>query len=124
MLKILSTNLAGPRKDIVGVGDYTKKEYDDRTEPVCKHEVGGNEVGNDEIEDEVEKNQKMSKSKKLSKSKKTVRSFNFLIPRAKLIFTKLRQAFVKALILYYFNLKHHIQIEINVSGYAINRVFS
>lgn len=32
--------------------------------------------------------------------------------------------FVKALIFYHFILEHHIQIEIDVSGYSIGRVFS
>ena len=48
----------------------------------------------------------------------------FLIPEAKLAFTQLRQALVEALILYDFNPKSHIQIETNVSGYAIGKVLS
>ena len=39
-------------------------------------------------------------------------------------FTKFRQAFVEALILNHFNLKYHIQIEINVSGYIIGGIFN
>ena len=58
-------------------------------------EVDGNEVGNNEV---GKKDQKEI-SKNLSKSKKTVRS-DFLTPGARLVFTKLRQAFVKAPILY------------------------
>ena len=61
-------------------------------------------------------------SKKLSKSKKRVGS-DFLILEAKLLFTKLKQAFVKALILYYFDLEHYIQVETDISGYAIGGVF-
>ena len=81
------------------------------------------EVDNSEVEvDEVGKKvQKSSKSKNLSK--KTVRSSDFLTPGAKLAFIKLKQAFLKAPILYHFDLKHYIQIETNVSGYAIGRVF-
>ncbi len=48
----------------------------------------------------------------------------FLTPRARKSFTKLRQAFVKALILNYFDPKHHIIIEKDVSGYAIGEIFS
>ena len=40
------------------------------------------------------------------------------------MFTKLRQAFVKASILYNFDLERHIQIKMNVLEYAIDRVFS
>ena len=43
----------------------------------------------------------------------------FLIPRAKLTFTMLRQVFVETLILYHFDLEYNIWIEINTSGYAI-----
>ena len=55
--------------------------------------------------------------------KKMVR-LNFLTPKAKLAFTKLRQAFVKAPILHHFNPECHIQIEIDESGYAIGEVLS
>lgn len=48
----------------------------------------------------------------------------FFIPRARLSFAKLRQTFIKALILYHFDAKCHIWIEINISGYIINRVLS
>ena len=70
------------------------------------------------------KDQKTFKSKKLSKSKMMVKSLDFLISKARLMFTKLRQVFVKALILYHFDPKRHIRIEINKLGYAIDRVFS
>ena len=40
------------------------------------------------------------------------------------MFTKLRQAFFKASILYHFNPERHIRIEMDASGYAISRVFS
>ena len=33
---------------------------------------------------------------------------DFFIFKARLVFTKLRKTFIKALILYYFNLKYHI----------------
>ena len=47
---------------------------------------------------------------------------DFLIPGARLAFTKLRQAFVKALILHHFDLERHIQIETDVSDYGIGGV--
>ena len=48
----------------------------------------------------------------------------FLISKAKLAFIKLRQAFVKAPILHYFDPKCYIQIETDVSGYAISRILN
>ena len=68
-------------------------------------EVDGGEIEVDEVEKKV---QQLFKSKNLSKSKKTVRSSDFLTPGAKLAFTKLRQAFLKGPILYYFDPKRNI----------------
>ena len=62
-------------------------------------------------------------SKNLSKSKRTVGS-DFLIPGARLAFTKLRQTFVKAPILHYFELEYYIWIKTDISGYAISGVLS
>ena len=47
---------------------------------------------------------------------------DFLTLGAKLAFTKLRQAFLKAPIFYHFNPEYHIRIETNVSDYAIGGV--
>ena len=82
-------------------------------------EVEDDKVGDGEIRKKV---QKLSKSKNLSKSKKTIGS-DFLTPRARLAFTKLRQVFVKTPILHYIDLKHHNRIETDESNYAINRIF-
>ena len=48
----------------------------------------------------------------------------FLTLKARLAFIQLRQAFVEALILYYFDLECHIWIKVNASGYAIGSVLS
>ena len=48
----------------------------------------------------------------------------FLIPKTRLAFTKLKQAFVETLIFYHFDPKCHIQIETNTSGYAIGEILS
>ena len=63
----------------------------------------GNKVDGDEVGTKVQK---------LSKSKKT--ELGFLTPRARKTFTELRQAFIKAPILYHFDLEHHIQVEVLV----------
>ena len=53
----------------------------------------------------------------------TVRS-DFFTPGAKLVFTKLRQVFVKAPILHYVDPECHIRIGTDKSGYAIGGVLS
>ena len=77
-------------------------------------EVDGGEVEVDEVG---------KKARNLSKSKKMVGS-DFLTPGAKLAFTKLRQAFLKAPILHHFDPERHIRIETDASGYAIGGVLS
>ena len=105
MLKTSSIKSAEPRKGIVRVDVDSRVECDG-------NELDGSKIGNNKIDDKVnnevgKKDQKTFKSKKLSKSKKTV-GLDFFISGAWLAFTKLRQAFVKALILYHFDPEHHI----------------
>ena len=83
-------------------------------------EIDGGKIGDDEVEKKV---QKSSKSKNLSKSKKIV-GLDFLTPGAKLAFIKLRQAFVKALILNYFDPEDYIYVKTDALGDAIGRVLS
>ena len=101
MLKTLSTKSAKSRKIRIGVGGDSRARCDGR----CKLDeikIGDNKVDN-EVDDKIgKKDQKIFKFKTLSKSKKMIR-LEFFTSGAKLVFTKLRQVFVKALILYYFN---------------------
>ena len=60
----------------------------------------------------------------MSKSERTVRSSDFLTPRAKLAFIELRQAFLKAPIFYHLDPECHISIETDASSYTISGVFS
>ena len=95
----------------VGVGDDSKARYNNKV---------NNEVDN---KDEVrKKGQNLSKFKNLFKFKKT--ESGFFISRARMAFTQRRQAFIKALILYHFDLEYHIQVEIDESSYAIGGVFN
>ena len=113
-----------PGKVKVGVGgDSRARRSGSEIDGSGKDDI---EVNDSKVEvDEVGKKvQKLSKSKNLSKSKKTVRSSDFFTPGAKLAFTKLRQAFFKALILHYFNPECHIWIEMDASGYAIGGVLN
>ena len=77
-------------------------------------EVDGGEVEVDEVG---------KKGRKTSKSQRTVR-LDFLTPGAKLAFTELRQAFLKAPILHHFDPERHIWIETDASGYAIGGILS
>lgn len=45
------------------------------------------------------------------------------ISRAEKIFITLRQAFIKVVIQNHFNIKHHIQMKMNVSGYTTSEIF-
>ena len=115
MLKTVELRKSGDR---VGGDIRARRDGIDRS-GMDDVEVDGVEVEVDEV---GKKGQKTSKSKKSSKSK-TVGS-DFLTPGAKLAFTKLRQAFLKAPLLHYFDPEHHIWIETDVSGYAIGEVLS
>ena len=65
-----------------------------------------------------------SKNHDFPKSRPEEAKTGFLTPKAKLAFTQLKQAFVKALILHHFDPESHIRIEIDVSGYVIGDVLS
>ena len=52
-----------------------------------------------------------------------IRALDFFTLGAKLVFTKLKQAFFKAPILHHFNLEPYIWIKIDASGYSIGGVF-
>ena len=112
MLKTLSNKSLEFRKRIVWVTGDSKKEHKNKVKLDGKDEVGSSEVDDNEIGDndvtERKNHQKTSKSKKLFKYKKTIRSLDFFTPRVRLMFTKLREAFVKTPIFHHFNAKCHI----------------
>ena len=107
-----------PGEGVVGVGGDSRAGHGGS-------EIDGNKVNGGEVEvDGVgKKARKTSKSKNLSKSQKTEGS-DFFTPGAKLAFTKLRQAFLKAPILHHFDPERHIRIETDASGYTIGGVLS
>ena len=122
MLKTSSTESVEPEKGVVGVVGDSRARRDGRkivdrnginNVEVDIGEVGGEEVG--------KKGQKTSKN--LSKSKKMV-GLDFFTLGTRLAFTKWRQAFVKAPILYHFDPERYIRVETDVSGYAIRRFFN
>ena len=57
-------------------------------------------------------------------SKNSNKIIGYLTPNARWAFIQLRQAFIKALIFQHFDLKCHIRIKSDASGYAIGRVLS
>ena len=65
-----------------------------------------------------------SKNHDFLKSKTKEAGPGFFNPKARLAFTQLRQAFVKALILHHFDPESHIWIETDALGYAIGGILS
>ena len=57
-------------------------------------------------------------------SKNSNGAIGYLTPEARLAFTKLRKAFIEALIFRHFDPECPVHIETNVSGYAIGKVLS
>lgn len=87
----------------------------------------GSEVDNSEVSGDKVEDNKIARKKnyqKISKSKKMVSFLEFFIFGARLMFTKLKQAFIKAPILYNFDLECYIRIKINISDYAIGRILN
>ena len=110
---------ANPKETEGGVGDNS---------------VAGNMGGGGKAINSIKRKSpvKMTKSKILIKSKnhdflksryKKAKT-GFLTPEARLVFTQLRQAFVKAPILYHFDPESHIYIETDASSYTIGGVLS
>ena len=87
----------------------TRSEIDNKRKIHC-NKVDNGEVEDDEVRKKVKKT---SKSKNLSKSKKTVR-IDFFTPGAKLAFPKLRQAFLKVLIIHHFDPERYIRIKTDI----------
>ena len=65
-----------------------------------------------------------SKNHDFLKSRPEEAEMGFLTPEARLFFTQLKQAFVKAQILHHFNPESQIWTETDASGYAIGGVLS
>ena len=116
MLKTSSNKSAEPRKGIIGVGSNSRARCEegelDRS-GMDNIEVDSGEVGDNEIG---------KKGRNLSTLKKTESSF--LTYKARIAFTKLKQAFIKALILHYFDPERHIRVEMDKLSYAIDGVLS
>ena len=99
---------------------------------VGSNSVVGNVVGGGEATNPTKRKNpmKITKSKILikfknhdfPKSRPKEAETGFFTPEAKLVFTQLRQVFVKASILQHFDPESYIRIETDASGYAIGDV--
>ena len=69
---------------------------------------------------------KNEKSRKLTymPNIRAMGKLNFLTPNAKKIFNHLQLAYIKALILWHFDLENYIWIKTDISGYAIGKVLN
>ena len=61
-----------------------------------------------------------NKTVKKSIFKNSNKVVGYLIPKTRSTFTQLRKVFIKVLVLGHFDLKFHIRIKTDVSGYAIS----
>lgn len=74
---------------------------------------------------EINKSNKVdSKELEQNLSKINFSRTRFFTPEARVLFTHLKKALTKAPILYYFNLELSIRIEIDMSTFAISKIFS
>lgn len=64
----------------------------------------------------------MTKSENIVELKKS--EMRFFIFKARLVFAKVRQTFIKTLIPYYFNPEYYIWIETNIFDYTINGILN
>ena len=124
ILKTSDTKLAGPKKGVIEVGGDSRARYNGSK---IDDEVDGEVDG--EVDDKVrKKNWNPFKSKNPSKSKNSIKSkkteLGFLTSGARMAFIELRQAFIKAPILHYFDPAYYIWVETDVSYYAIDGIFS
>ena len=118
MLKTSSIESAEPRKSGVKVGGNGRAGRG-------RSEIDGSRMDNVEVDGgEVEVDEVGKKVQNLSKSKKMIRSSDFLTSGAKLAFTELSQAFIKAPILQHFDAERHIRVETDVLGYTIGGVLN
>lgn len=88
--------------------------------------INVNKVGNSGLELKSKKKTNLTKSQILAAKLKNYinNKTRFLTFKVRIIFIQLKQIFIKAPILQYFNLKYYIWIETNASSYTINRVLN
>ena len=117
---------------------FTGKSKESESKVGSNNIVGNSIICGDKATNQTNSTKRKNKTK-TTKSKILVKSKNydfppnfknkearagFFTPKARLAFTQLRQAFVKALILYHFDPKSHIRIETDASSYNIGGVLS
>ena len=97
----VSTKLARPGKSKLKVDGNGRDEFNKRNKFDNRGKVGINKVNSNEVKDnKVTKEKNYQKTRKKFRSKKTRKSLDFFISKTRLTFTKLKQVFIKALILH------------------------
>ena len=104
-----------PGEGVVGIDGNSEVGYDGSK--LDRSRIGNNEVNN-EGDNEIRKKNR----KNMFKSKKT--KSGFFTSRSRMALIKLRQVFIKAPILYHFDPKYYIRVEMDASSYAIGVVLS
>lgn len=96
-------------------GITIQQSFSNKSKTIKGFSGDGNELDDVSIVDA----NKMAKCKDLIKVR-----VSFLTPGARLVFTKLRQAFIKALILHHFDSKYYICVKTNILKYTIGEILS
>ena len=97
--------------------------FDDNKVVGSSSAESGDSVGGSDASRKSGKSKNQTKSGQLSNTN-IMEEPKFLISEVRETFNYLRQAFTKALILWHFDLKCHIQIKIDELGYTIRKVLS
>ena len=95
-----------------------------KTSPQPSGALPATGIDNGKVVGSSAENEGKSAKSDFTKPVRRVEKPSFLTPNTRQAFTQLRQAFTEALILRYFDPEHHIRIETNASGYAIDGVLS
>ncbi len=129
LTSMLRTTAASPKGPQETTGKVRKEATGKtREETGSEVESGGIKIGGVELV-KGKKLKNLAKAKTLKFLKVTLpgtapEARLFLTPKARLAFTRLRQAFTEAPILHHFDPERHIRIETDASGYAIGGMFS
>ncbi len=127
MLKTIST-VSPPASAKIRDGEQDGKEVQvenwDEEEPAHLAPKSHKSLPKDQKTDKSQKWIQAKKSQALRAKKFSSQSGLFLTSEVRKAFTKLRQAFVEAPILNYFNPEHYIQIETDAFDYAIDGILS
>lgn len=110
--------------EVVFLNNRANYKYNHRKKKVINVVIDAGKVVKSLPKVEKSKNAAKFKKPELGKTIDKVSGIDFLILEAKTAFLHLQTAFIKALVLYYFDLKSHIRIQTNTFGYVIGKILS